>query len=310
MKITYTIIAALLLGNISIAQKFELSSKQQTRVTQAGKTNFTSTQALVKFLVDTDTGDFNKAKLIYAYIATHTNYGGTFPAFKNKEEAAQFTFKTKTAVCSGYSALFNNMAKVANLKSIAIVGKARGNEIKAFQPVPNNNHEWNLVWWQNKWHIIDATWGNTSRLPYINQLFNPYYFDVAPTEIIYSHYSTDSTWTKMVKNLELNQFNNQPTTFHNFYSSSLNRSKLKIEKTKKQIVISFSGKDLAKEQIMVWKRNPAGSIVTKLSPQLKLTNSETGTLTLDIQAETYYSLLIAQPQPNGTNLFLQILDVQ
>ncbi|SDW98661.1 Transglutaminase-like superfamily protein [Lachnospiraceae bacterium KHCPX20] len=67
-----------------------------------------------------------------------------------------WVFKNKKAICSGYARLARVMYTYAGVPCLNIVGTARN--IEAGRDHTNPNHEWNAVYLNGGWRIIDITW--------------------------------------------------------------------------------------------------------------------------------------------------------
>lgn len=99
-------------------------------------------------LFDENTSNYDKIKLFHDYIINNTEYDSTvsiesqFYSDTNANKATGLLFEKK-AVCSGYSdtmAIFINKLNINNYK------------------INSEQHIWNLVYIDNEWKNIDATW--------------------------------------------------------------------------------------------------------------------------------------------------------
>ncbi|MDF2543320.1 MAG: copper amine oxidase-like protein [Herbinix sp.] len=93
--------------------------------------------------------DREKAKAIHDYIVTNCEYD--YKNYKNNTLSPEVytaygALINKKAVCQGYSAAFNLLAKAAGIKSITVSGTAGG------------PHAWNFVLIDGKYVYIDTTW--------------------------------------------------------------------------------------------------------------------------------------------------------
>ena len=73
----------------------------------------------------------------------------------------KWVFENKTAVCSGFSRLFNIMATSVGVPCIDVIGYgagegsiANGTDTSSL----SSNHEWNMVYLNGSWRILDVTW--------------------------------------------------------------------------------------------------------------------------------------------------------
>lgn len=126
------------------------------------------------------------------------------------ERVAESVLKRKVAVCDGYSRLFKTLCDYAGIQSEIITGYARtsGGIGKKFR----SNHNWNAVYIDSAWFLVDATWAsgftNFSGDQFIKQ-YDPYYFLTPPQHFIRDHYPEDIRWTLM----------KSPSTPKDFYFS-------------------------------------------------------------------------------------------
>ena len=104
--------------------------------------------------------DREKISKIYNYVIDNTSYDETYELGVTESDStnAKGALFNKIAVCSGYSdvmALFLDRFNIPNLK------------------ISSENHIWNLVFVDNEWKHLDATWGdaNTTRKNYRDKFF-------------------------------------------------------------------------------------------------------------------------------------------
>ena len=120
-------------------------------------------------------------------------------------------FKLGKTVCSGYARLFRHFADNIKLTAENIMGYAKcisdDSDIKKLEKKLDSNHEYNAVKLNNKWYLIDSTWGagHISHGVFKKQ-FNPYYFCIAPELLINSHYPVNDDWQLLEKPLTYKEF--------------------------------------------------------------------------------------------------------
>jgi len=102
------------------------------------------------------------------------------------------------AVCGGYSQLFEDLCKLANIQVVTINGFAKGygykNESK-FKYEDQADHAWNAVYILDNWYLIDSTWGTgniDSDKKFVKKL-DEHYFLTDPEELIWTHFPFDKT---------------------------------------------------------------------------------------------------------------------
>lgn len=140
-----------------------------------------------------------------------------FQALKDKLIAA--TFRNKTGVCEEYAQSFKKVCDLIGIEAEVIKGyvKNGANEIGRVANTPN--HAWNAVKVNEKWMILDATWGagHTFNGKWIRK-FNNYFFDMPNSKIFKTHYPEDQIWVLRFGRLSIEEFYNQPIYDDSFLS--------------------------------------------------------------------------------------------
>ncbi len=168
------------------------------------------------------TTEADKARIIYTWITHNISYdvGALNDLFNNNiypDVTAETVLKMRSTICSGYANLYQQLAKKMGLKSVIILGYAKGGDY--IVGLDNNiNHAWNSVKIDNNWYLIDTTWGagivNSNSF---NPLFNPFYFATNPQEFIYNHFPENSKWQLLNPVISRSQFDTladvSPTLF-------------------------------------------------------------------------------------------------
>ncbi len=169
-----------------------------------------SVSELAEILAQNASTDLEKARIIYTWITHNIAYdtsallalkSGVYPDVKSTA-----VLNTRQTICSGYANLYQQLASEMGLKSVIVLGYAKGLDYIVGQD-SSVNHAWNAVKIDEKWYLIDTTWGaGTVNNGSFSPLFNPYYFASPPEEFIYSHFPENSKW----------QLLNQPLSRQNF----------------------------------------------------------------------------------------------
>jgi hypothetical protein len=100
------------------------------------------------------------------------------------------TFRTRKAICQGYSELFNELCHLNGIRSFVVHGYSKQNG-----SVRDVGHAWVAAKCDGTWYCFDPTWG----AGYIMDgrfvmKFTPEYFMVAPADFIASHMPLDPMW--------------------------------------------------------------------------------------------------------------------
>jgi hypothetical protein len=113
------------------------------------------------------------------------------------ERMAMQVINRRTAFCEGYARLFKSLCDHAGISATIIRGYAR-NERKERYSRFGVNHYWNAVFFDNKWHLLDATWASGYVSPTGDQFIKSYapgYFLSSPDKFLEDHYPEDIRWT-------------------------------------------------------------------------------------------------------------------
>ncbi|NLB95498.1 MAG: hypothetical protein GX785_07285 [Armatimonadetes bacterium] len=157
-----------------------------------------SVSALAKYLVRPARNDEEKARAIFRWITLNVSYDTAryqsgAPGAMSPEEVLH----RRKAVCSGYAALFEHLAKEAGLEAVTIRGHSKGYPISASERQDSDlNHAWNAVKIDGKWRLLDCTWGAghvTPSMKFVRK-FSEHYFLTPPEEFLYGHFPLEPKW--------------------------------------------------------------------------------------------------------------------
>ena len=151
--------------------------------------------------------DLEKAYLLFNWIGNNIEYD--YEGMLNNTSTCEINdvFKIGKTVCSGYSRLFRHFADNIDLMTENIFGYANiintNSDSKKLEKRLDSNHEYNAVKLNNKWYLIDSTWGAgyISRGAF-KKNYNPYYFCISPELLINSHFPLNENWQLLEKPLK------------------------------------------------------------------------------------------------------------
>ncbi|MBE8723862.1 transglutaminase domain-containing protein [Flavobacterium hungaricum] len=250
-KIVFTILIISLLINSSFAQKYNAIESIVLKYP-----NFGSTEKLAERIQKDFTSEHDKARAIYSWIALNIDYDlKTFldpPApksisYKNKAEedkkiqllnaeTTRKAFRSRKAVCEGYSLLYAHLAALTGLRCQVIVGDARVTPQDIGRRNFIINHAWNKVQIDGKWIVVDATWGGGSydyRRKILVKKFTPVYFDTDLKYFNVKHYPEDAMYKGNTGNKT--EFLNAPLIYSSFIEEEA------------EILLPYSGVIMANE---------------------------------------------------------------
>lgn len=219
-------------------------------------------EEFTKYLVDKTKllNDLEKAYLLFNWIGNNIEYD--YEGMLNNTSIWEINnvFKIGKTVCSGYSRLFRHFADNIDLITENIFGYVKGiysdSDLKKLNKRLDSNHEYNAVKLNNKWYLIDSTWGAgyISRDAF-KKNYNPYYFCTSPELLINSHFPLNENWQLLEKPLNYKQFFSNLSFHSRFFADgfykvepnkvinncSIGKNKLRIYKNnKKDIELSIS----------------------------------------------------------------------
>lgn len=179
---------------------------------------------LTEYLVSHCSNDYEKARIIYSWIAQNIQYKGS--SIWNRiyvvEYDSQRVLKKRKSQCLGLTMLYESMCSAAGLQSNLIIGYANTRvvivnkhatffRVRGKRNIRYPNHAWNAVMVDGKWLLVDVTWGlgNKSRRvrePKPKQFYTSSWFDVDPRMMAISHLPNDEKWQLLDTAITLKEF--------------------------------------------------------------------------------------------------------
>ncbi len=131
------------------------------------------------------------------------------------EKLVQKAFKTRKSMCEGYAHLYKKLCSHLGLTSFTIEGYTRSSpdDIGAF--TNNKDHAWNVVFYDNEWHLLDVTWGAGYAISKKKWVFSfkPDYFNSPPDLFINRHFPADSKWQLLETPITKQGFASKPLIY-------------------------------------------------------------------------------------------------
>ncbi|GAA3731949.1 hypothetical protein GCM10022422_12740 [Flavobacterium ginsengisoli] len=207
----------LLLNSIFINFAFSQKISEVDKIVAKYPKSFDSTEKLADKIEKDFDSDYDRARAIYSWIAFNIRYdynaylnpprvqGFNYSSEAEKQRKIkqlndnliQKAFKSKKAVCEGFTALYQHLAELVNLKCEIIRGDSKTNLRDIGRKATSSNHAWNVVLIDKKWRLVDVTWGqgyyDISKGRMVND-FNPVYFDTNPEYFFAKHYPDSGTF--------------------------------------------------------------------------------------------------------------------
>jgi len=128
----------------------------------------------------------------------------------NRRQDYISVLNNKKAVCAGYSALFNEMCRLARIESIIINGFSKGFGYTG-SIGSRTDHAWNAVKVSNKWYLLDVTWnaGYVSQTTYVKRYTTDYLF-LDSRAFLYSHLPLENKYQFYAPVVTREQFMEEP----------------------------------------------------------------------------------------------------
>jgi len=170
---------------------FEFIDQRTRSLPTSATTNLDQLAAEIRRYARTD---LEKARAAYVWIAENIRYDDrAYNANRFPDYTPEYVFKHRTAVCEGYSVLFEALGKKLGLDVRKISGHVKGYGYREGERSSKSNHAWNVVNIDGRWKIMDSTWGsghanNIGGRLVSQQKFDDYWFDVNPFEAIFNHF--------------------------------------------------------------------------------------------------------------------------
>lgn len=225
----------LLLNSIFINFTFSQKISEVDKIVAKYPKSFDSTEKLAERIEKDFDSDAERARAIYGWIAFNIRYD--YNAYLNPPRVQGFSysteaekqrkikqlndnliqkaFKSKKAVCEGFTALYQHLASLMGIKCEIIRGDSKISVRDIGRKTTSSNHAWNMVLIDKKWRLIDVTWGqgyyDSSKGRMVND-FNPVYFDTDPDYFFAKHFPDSGTY--LGERLSKDDFVNGPLIYN------------------------------------------------------------------------------------------------
>jgi len=115
--------------------------------------------------------------------------------------------KTRKGVCQHYSELFDAIMQHLNYQSVIVSGYTRS---PVTQKLSLLGHAWNAVKVNQKWILLDATWGAgyVTDKNVFKKMYKPQYYNIDPTKAIFSHIPYNPLWQLLAQPVSYSAFDN------------------------------------------------------------------------------------------------------
>ncbi|MGO4771991.1 transglutaminase domain-containing protein [Flavobacterium sp. W22_SRS_FK3] len=235
MKIRQFVFAFIFLNIIFLHTSYSQKYSAVDNIVLKYPKSFDNPEALAEKIEKDFNSDYDKARAIYSWIAFNIKYD--FDSFLNPTKTQSFsyrteaekqkkiqefnnnslqkTFKSKKAVCEGFTLLFQHLTALVGIKSEIIRGDSKTRLVDIGRKNTNSNHAWNISLIDGKWRLIDVTWGqgyydNNKGRMVMN--FDPVYFDTEPDYFFAKHFPDSGSF--LGHKLNKDEFLNGPLIYN------------------------------------------------------------------------------------------------
>ncbi|NOZ45824.1 MAG: hypothetical protein GXO79_03485 [Chlorobi bacterium] len=178
-----------------------------------------SLKNLCNYLVEPAANDLEKVRSFYIWITHNIGYD-TKAYFSNsqKKYTPEEVLKRKKAVCEGYATLLKAMCDMENIPCEIISGYSKGYGYKPNKTLKSKDHAWNAVKINEKWYLIDATWGSgyLDDKGHFKKYFSNYFFLTSPETFIYEHLPADPMWQLLKTPITLKEYKTDSSQIKKF----------------------------------------------------------------------------------------------
>lgn len=230
-----TALIFLLLNILFINFTFSQKISEVDKIVAKYPKSFDTTEKLADRIEKDFDSDYDRARAIYSWIAFNIKYdynaylnpprvqGFSYSSEAEKQRKIkqlndnliQKAFKSKKAVCEGFTALYQHLASLMDIKCEIIRGDSKISVRDIGRKTTSSNHAWNMVLIDKKWRLVDVTWGqgyyDSSKGRMVND-FNPIYFDTDPDYFFAKHFPDSGSYLGSKLNKE--DFLNGPLIYN------------------------------------------------------------------------------------------------
>ncbi|MEK6479205.1 transglutaminase domain-containing protein [Catalinimonas sp. 4WD22] len=159
-----------------------------------------SVEDLAQYLTKPAKNDFEKVRSFFVWMSENITYDvDLFRRYRPGSSlniTAEDVLKRKKAVCQGYADLFTALCDEVGISSRMVPGYSKGFGNSNRTDFSTADHAWNAVYLDNKWYLLDATWGAgglNDKMQYV-AYFNEQYFLSDPKVFIKDHMPLHPMW--------------------------------------------------------------------------------------------------------------------
>jgi transglutaminase/protease-like cytokinesis protein 3 len=170
----------------------------EQRVAETPPAAAASVESLAEYLTRSASDEMQKVRAIYTWITQNISYDVAALASGDPgDQSAATTLARRKGVCSGYSRLFEALARAAGIEAVEVIGYSRGSGYAPGKTLgPQPDHAWTAVKINGNWLLMDCTWaaGYLDASKGFVRRIDDYYFLTPPNRFVYDHLPEDPKW--------------------------------------------------------------------------------------------------------------------
>ncbi|WP_420551342.1 transglutaminase domain-containing protein [Tenacibaculum aiptasiae] len=130
---------------------------------------------------------------------------------RRQEQLIYNAFKKRRGVCLEFSLIFNKLCNLMEIENELVYGYTKNSLNKIGYVPTNKNHVWNAVKVNNKWMLLDATYGSGYIYNGVLQKnVNLDFFDAKKEKLRLTHFPAAKKWQQFLNQKPLKEFCYEP----------------------------------------------------------------------------------------------------
>lgn len=151
-----------LYSQLSSLRKRELDSI----VSFIPKSKLTNLDSVHRFIHINGYSDEERVWMFYGYLGVYFSYDWErFGDMHAPSFSPEYTAQRKKGVCRDYARVFSYLCDKSKIPNFVVSGKVKEKLLTICKKVLHQykiypNHQWNIVFYNQSWHLMDPTWSN------------------------------------------------------------------------------------------------------------------------------------------------------